>query len=891
MRFPPHSITRLILLFCALLTLLSVGKRAHTAEGDAAKSDLDVTYIERTPLFPAYTVAYDVVNQVDVPTLVDPQTRVPLIDAEAQAIKRQPAVGDKVTFTAHIVNKGAGVVNEWDYQWFVDDKPALSGTVKKPLKSGEEGAVTENWVWQTGAHRVRCTVDPQRKLGQTTTKNNTLEVATDAWLLALIVDQQTYDKFNNTTNLAGSRSFEDWAQWHIAKMNALFQASPSPLNPRGGSRARVACGKILVVPDASQPWSMLVPMGGGTALEAGYDGVWAFGHAPDVRKWASAPDWGLIHEWGHQLGLTDENTLDCASGRNLIADEGGDPLIIGHKSSLAGYMMHTPGDVLFSPQCMAALETQYGKRRGYYGDYYYALPATNALLVMDAAGKPLPNARVAFWQDNADNILAGDPMFSGNTDTEGKFVLPNRPAPACRTESGFTLRDNPFGQVDVTGAHGLFFIRITARGQSDYTWLDIAEINMSVWNGNKNLATYPRKTHISPMGGLKPPDSFKAELLADSVTLTWDAVGGANSYRIYHSTPDQAEWLPVGNAVADTTIKTALNPNPAYHNPADHNALHRYVVVSVGADNKESGFSNTASVMALQQPWAVAATSAGKRLLCDRYYGQTILQKANGNFVGLVGETKMDLRGASDLVIDSKGRILTVKGSTGRSGNTGNTAVSGNIADGENSGNGGNSARLKGSGNEGLQGFIIRNADMTEVLRVLQPPGSQTQHFQNPMGITVDNHDNIFICDTGNDRIQEYGPDGKFKAVIGVGLLKQPMKLAIDKHDNLIICDTGSDRLTVLRHDADGIYRLHGHANNLPRPVYIVTDAEGRFFISCEGDNTVVAMNSQFYKLPWKSSGADGFRLKAPGGLALDGKGNMLVVDTGNKRVVEVRLP
>lgn len=180
---------------------------------------------------------------------------------------------------------------------------------------------------------------------------------------------------------------------------------------------------------------------------------------------------------------------------------------------------------------------------------------------------------------------------------------------------------------------------------------------------------------------------------------------------------------------------------------------------------------------------------------------------------------------------------------------------------------------------------------MSEAQRVLAAPGSQPQHFQNPTGLAVDSRDNIFVCDSDNDRIQEYGPDGKFKAIIGVGMLNKPRKLALDKHDNLIVCDTDGDRLTVLRRDTDGVYRLHGHANNLPRPVYIVTDAEGRFFVSGEGDNSVIALNSQFYRLPWKFTGAEGFRLKAPAGLAFDGKGNLLVVDTGNRRVVETKLP
>ena len=840
-----------LFLLPALLSGLLVACAPFTRAEEPARPDLDVTYIERTPLYPAYTVAYDIMGLADVPVLIDPQTRFPLVGAQADAIKRQPEPGEKVTFTAHVVNKGEAAAGEWEYQWFVDNKPAASGTLNKSLKPGEEATVSIDWKWQSGPHRVRCAVDPQHKLAQTTQKNDSLEVATDAWLLAWAVDRQTYDRFNQTINLVGTRSFEDWAQWHVAKMNELFKSSPSPLNPAGGSRVRVACGKIVIVPDITQAWTDLLPLGASTPLEAGYDGAWAFGHVTDVAKWVAAPDWGLIHEWGHQLGLTDENALDRAGSQNLVVNEGGDPFLIGRVSSQAGYIMHTPGDAKFSPQDMAALETQYGRRRGYYGDYYFATPTTNILLVLDSAGKPVPNARVGFWQETEAGIYEGSPAFTGSADREGKFVLPNRLASHITTAQGFTLRDNPFGPISVTGARDAFFIRITARGQNDTAWLDIADLNMAFWNGNKTLATYPRRTHIPPLNAPTPPDNLKAELTADTLTLTWSGAVGAKGYRVYRSTPEQPEWTPLGGIIAETQLKTSLETE----------GLNRCAVVAVDGSGRESAFSNVVGVMRLKQPCAVAVTKGGRRVIRDRQYGQAILQKANGSFVGPAGAIGLDMRGATDVITDSKGRILSTRGQGGA------------------------------GGKDAQQGFVIQNPDLSEALRVLSAPGSQPQHFQNPMGLAVDSHDNIFVCDTDNDRIQEYGPDGKFKAVIGVGLLSRPAKLAADKHDNLIVCDTGGDRLTVLRRDTDGVYRLHGHANNLPRPVYIVTDAEGRFFVSCEGDNSVIALSSQFYRLPWKFTEAEGFRLKSPSGLALDGKGNLLVVDTDNRRIVETKLP
>lgn len=286
--------------------------------------------------------------------------------------------------------------------------------------------------------------------------------------------------------------------------------------------------------------------------------------------------------------------------------------------------------------------------------------------------------------------------------------------------------------------------------------------------------------------------------------------------------------------------------------------MSRYAVVALSANDVESGFSNSVGVMTLEKPWGVAVTRSGRRLIRDAAQSRALLQKPDGSYIGAAGPPDLDMRGATDSAVDSKGRVISTRGR---------------------------------GGYDGKQGFVIQNADLTLAQSVLAPPGSQSGQFQNPMGVTIDAHDNIFICDTDNDRVQEYGPDGKFKAIIGAGLVKQAVKLAIDKQNNLILCDTASDRLTVLRHDADGVYRLHGHANNLPRPVSIVTDAEGRFFLRCQGENAAVALNSQFYRLPWKYTGPENNRLGSPGGLALDGKGHLLVVDTANKRILETRLP
>src|SRR5207247_11279273 len=132
------------------------------------------------------------------------------------------------------------------------------------------------------------------------------------------------------------------------------------------------------------------------------------------------------------------------------------------------------------------------------------IPRTNVLKILDARGRPVSGARVAFWQD-VENEYGAKPAFSGVTGWDGRFTLPNRPAPHITTDLGYTQRDNPFGKINVVGPGDGFFIRIQARGQTEYAWLDIAEFNLAYWRGGPESAVYTRKTRSPPISALPAP--------------------------------------------------------------------------------------------------------------------------------------------------------------------------------------------------------------------------------------------------------------------------------------------------------------------------------------------------------------------------------------------------
>ena len=146
-------------------------------------------------------------------------------------------------------------------------------------------------------------------------------------------------------------------------------------------------------------------------------------------------------------------------------------------------------------------------------------------------------------------------------------------------------------------------------------------------------------------------------------------------------------------------------------------------------------------------------------------------------------------------------------------------------------------------------------------------PAIQAALFR-PEGVAVDGAGNLFIADTGNDRIRKVDAAGVITTVAGTGVrgysgaggpavdaqLWSPSSVAVDGTGNLYIADTGNYRIRKV--DVAGV---------------ITTVAGTRGFgFSGNGSPAVDA------------------HLSSPRGVAVDGAGNLFIADTGNDRIRKV---
>ncbi|OGJ93412.1 MAG: hypothetical protein A2487_16860 [Candidatus Raymondbacteria bacterium RifOxyC12_full_50_8] len=90
--------------------------------------------------------------------------------------------------------------------------------------------------------------------------------------------------------------------------------------------------------------------------------------------------------------------------------------------------------------------------------------------------------------------------------------------------------------------------------------------------------------------------------------------------------------------------------------------------------------------------------------------------------------------------------------------------------------------------------------------------GSGADEMRDPTGVACDEKGNVYICDTGNNRVVWlFNPKREvlFKSHLGIGLLKKPTHIALDGNGNLYIADTGNDRILIMTYSGVVLREFH----------------------------------------------------------------------------------
>ena len=159
-----------------------------------------------------------------------------------------------------------------------------------------------------------------------------------------------------------------------------------------------------------------------------------------------------------------------------------------------------------------------------------------------------------------------------------------------------------------------------------------------------------------------------------------------------------------------------------------------------------------------------------------------------------------------------------------------------------------------------------------------------------PAGVTVDGQGNLYIADTGNNRIVDLPYNGSWNvadaSVVGSGF-KAPLATAVDSFGDLYVADSGNGQIDeILAPVPSGNQNLVavGYSN----PSALATDASGSLFVVDQGADTVLRIPNISGSLNPNAAIEVGFGVAAPYGVALDSTGNLYVTDPTHASVSEL---
>jgi N-acetylneuraminic acid mutarotase len=170
---------------------------------------------------------------------------------------------------------------------------------------------------------------------------------------------------------------------------------------------------------------------------------------------------------------------------------------------------------LISQHSAIAMNHWLDKAHGYYGQYMYNMPAEVRLRILGFDGKPLEGATVKMYQycerPGQGQVITNQIKAQGATNAKGEFVLPNVPIDPKKvppTYIGDELHDNPFGYLSVVGTNGLLHFRVEYKGGVSYAWLDITEVNVAYFKGQKDVAVFERQLCLGGPVQTCPPEDM-----------------------------------------------------------------------------------------------------------------------------------------------------------------------------------------------------------------------------------------------------------------------------------------------------------------------------------------------------------------------------------------------
>ena len=183
----------------------------------------------------------------------------------------------------------------------------------------------------------------------------------------------------------------------------------------------------------------------------------------------------------------------------------------------------------------------------------------------------------------------------------------------------------------------------------------------------------------------------------------------------------------------------------------------------------------------------------------------------------------------------------------------------------------------------------IRRINVNGDCTVLAGTGAEVE-FNAPEGIAVDASGNVYVADTLNHRIRRISPSGTVSTIAGFGTsggftdgvvsgarFNSPSGVAVDSSGNIYVADTANNRIRKISTAGD----VSTVASGLNEPKGVAVDADGNVYVADTGNNKVIELTGNVEH-------ATGF--SGPTGVAVDALGRIFVADRSKHRIARIDL-
>ncbi len=174
--------------------------------------------------------------------------------------------------------------------------------------------------------------------------------------------------------------------------------------------------------------------------------------------------------------------------------------------------------------------------------------------------------------------------------------------------------------------------------------------------------------------------------------------------------------------------------------------------------------------------------------------------------------------------------------------------------------------------------------------------GTTDGKFSYPSAVVVDSLGNVYVADSGNNRIQKFTSSGdfltKWGAGTGTGAFDSPEGVAVDSVRNVYVADSVNGRIQKFNSIGTFIPPSWGTAGSNAGEFYypegIAIDTSGSVFVADYGNDRIQKFNSNgSFLAKWDAGGSVNWQFKWPEDIAIDTFSNVYVADAGNNRILK----